>query len=155
MNQDLDSFGAVNRVRVLLIIFGVLLALWIGCAKLVVPSVIESAYRGESLPVLNSLIKGQATHSVDEYIRDWEQFAWRSTVASTAFALLGLVLMMVTTSPTFFRKFVGEAKPGTLGAMRAWACGICLLFALLEDLPSIAWLPAEMRLGPVRPPSRS
>src|SRR5215472_2914717 len=146
MSQDLDSFSAINRIRVLLIIFGVILGLWIGFAKLVVPPVIESAYRGESLPVLNSLIKGQATHSVDEYMRDWEQFAWRSTVASTAFGLLGLVLIMVTTSPTFFRKFVGEATPGTLGAMRAWICGICLLFTLLEDLPSIAWLSPEMRV---------
>jgi len=145
MNRGLDSFSAINRIRVLLIIFGAILGLWIGFAKLVAPPVIESAYRGESLPVLNSLIRGQATHSVDEYMRDWEQFAWRSTVASTAFGLLGLVLIMVTTSPTFFRKFVGEATPGTLGAIRAWICGICLLFTLLEDLPSIAWLSAEMR----------
>jgi len=145
MNQDLGSFSAINRIRVLLIIFCAILGLWIGFAKLVVPPVIESAYRGESLPALNSLIKGQATHSVDEYMRDWEQFAWRSTVASTAFGLLGLVLIMVTTSPTFFHKFVGEATPGTLGAMRAWTCGILLLFTALENLPSIAWLPVETR----------
>ena len=141
MNRDRDSFSAINRIRVLLIIVGAILGLWIGFAKLAVPPIIESAYRGESLPVLNSLIEGQATHSVDEYMRDWEQFAWRST----AFGLLGVVLIMVTTSPTFFRKFVGESTPGTLGAMRAWICGICLLFTLLEDLPSIAWLSAEMR----------
>ncbi len=144
MPED-DLFLSMRRARTLLIVLTVLLALWLAFAKLVVPVVIESAYRGESLPVLNSLIKGQATHSVDEYLRDWEQLAWRSTVDSTGFGLLGLVLIMVTTSPTFFRKFVGEATPGALGAMRAWTCGICLLFTLLEDLPSIAWLPAELR----------
>src|SRR5215475_7493627 len=145
MNPADDLLFGMRRVRILLILMCVLLVLWMAFAKFVVPVVIESAYRGESLPVLNSLIKGQATHSVDEYLRDWGQIAWGTTVASTAFGLLGLVLIMVTTSPTFFRKFVGEATPGTLGAMRAWICGICLLFTLLEDLPSIALLSAEMR----------
>src|SRR5262245_16580109 len=145
MNPDNELLFGTRRVRTLLILMCVLLALWMAFANLVVPPVIESVYRGESLPVLNSLIKGQATHSVDEYLRDWEQFTWHSTVASTAFGLLGLVLIMVTTRPTFFRKFVGKSTPGTLGAMRAWICGICLLFTLLEDLPSIAWLSAEMR----------
>lgn len=145
MISDGDLFLSMKRGRACLIVISLLLVLWLAVAYLAVPRVIESAYRGESLPVLNSLIKGQATHSVDEYLRDWEQFAWRSTVASTPFGLLGLVLIMVTTSPTFFRKFVGEATPGTLGAMRAWICGVSLLFTLLEDLPSIAWLSAEMR----------
>ena len=140
-----DQLLSVKRGRACLVVIFLLLVLWFAFAYLAVPRLIESAYRGESLPVLNSLIKGQATHSVDEYLRDWEQLAWRSTVASTVFGLLGLVLIMATSSPTFFRKFVGEATPGALGAMRAWACGICLLFALLEDLPSIAWLSAELR----------
>src|SRR5262245_49979098 len=145
MNPDNELLFGTRRVRTLLILMCVLLALWMAFAKLVVPPVIESAYRGESLPVLNSLIKGQATHLVDEYMRDWEQLAWRSTVASTAFGLLGVVLIMVTTSPTFFRKFVGEATQGTLGAIRALTCGILLLWTVTEDFPSIAWLPVEAR----------
>jgi predicted DCC family thiol-disulfide oxidoreductase YuxK len=40
---------------------------------------------------------------------------------------------------------VGEATPGTLGAIRMWTCSILLLTTLWEDLGSIAWLPAELR----------
>jgi predicted DCC family thiol-disulfide oxidoreductase YuxK len=145
MNSDGDLIMGMRPNRFLLILMCVLLGLWIAFAKLVAPPVIESAYRGESLPVLNSLMVGRATHSVDEYLRDWEQRAWRITVTSTEFGLLGLVLFMVTTSSTFFGRFVGGATPGTLGAIRAWTCGILLLFTLLEDLPSIARLPVETR----------
>jgi len=155
MNPDGDLIMGMRRNRFLLVTSCVLvglLGLWIVFAKLVVPSVIESAYRGESLPVLNSLMVGRATHSVDEYMREWEQLAWRIAVASTTFGLLGLVLFVVTSSQTFFRKFVGEATPGTLGVIRAWTCGILLLWTLVEDLPSIAWLPVEARqpLGVMR-----
>jgi predicted DCC family thiol-disulfide oxidoreductase YuxK len=145
MNPDGDLIMGMRRNHFLLILTGVLLGLWIAFAKLVVPPVIESAYRGESLPVLNSLMAGHATHSVDEYQRDWEELAGRITIISIVFGLPGLVLFMVTSSPTFFNSFVGEATPGTLGALRAWICGILLLFTLTEDLPSIAWLPVETR----------
>ena len=126
MNSDGDLSMGMSRNRVLLVLTCVLLGLWlwIAFAKLVVPAVIESAYRGESLPVLNSLMVGRATHSVDEYLRDWEELAGRITIISIVFGLPGLVLFMVTTSSTFFSRFVGEATPGTLGAMRAWICGI-------------------------------
>ncbi|MEP6959271.1 MAG: DCC1-like thiol-disulfide oxidoreductase family protein, partial [Nitrospirota bacterium] len=144
MNSDGDLVD-MRRIRFLFILMCVLLGLWITFSKLVVPVVIESAFRGEGLPVLTSLMPGRATHSVEEYLRDWEQLANRITVASIEYGLLGLILIMGTTSPIFFRKFVGEATPGTLGAMRAWICGICLLFTLLEDLASIAWLPVESR----------
>ena len=148
MNSDGDLIMGMRRNRFLLVLTCVLLGLqglWIAFANLVVPAVIESAYRGESLPVFNSLMGGHTTHSVDEYLRDWEQLAGRITVISTEFGLLGLVLFMVTSSPTFFSRFVGEATPGTLGALRAWICAILLLFTLTEDLPSIAWLPVETR----------
>jgi predicted DCC family thiol-disulfide oxidoreductase YuxK len=148
MNPDGELILGMSRNRFLLVLTCVLLGLlglWIAFAKLVVPPAIESAYRGESLPLLNSLMVGRATHSVDEYLRDWEELAGRITVNFTEFGLLGLVLFMVTTSSTFFRRFVGAATPGTLGAMRAWTCGILLLFTLTEDLPSIAWLPVEVR----------
>ncbi|MDF0643617.1 MAG: DCC1-like thiol-disulfide oxidoreductase family protein [Nitrospira sp.] len=145
MNPDGDLWMGMKRIRLPLVMMCVALGLWIVFADLVVPSVIESAHRGQSFPVFNGLIKGHATHSVDEYLRDWDQLAWRTTVASTVFGLLGLLVFMMATSPTFFRKFVGEATPGTLGAIRAWTCGILLLWTVIEDLPSIAWLPVEGR----------
>src|SRR5215831_3259962 len=146
MSQDLDSFSAVNRIRALLIIFGVILGLWIGFAKLVVPPVIESAYRGESLPVLNNLIEGQAIHPLEKYLGDWDQFATHMTVSFIGWALVALLLVKATSSNIFYRRFVGEATPGTLGAIRMLICTILLVANVMEDFPSIALLPPEMRL---------
>ena len=146
MDHDGNLFMGMGRIRFLLVLMCVLLGLWIAFAMLVVPSVIESAYRGESLSFLNnSLMTGRATHRLEEYLLDWELRMWRITVASMGFGLLGLVMLMVSSSSIFFRKFVGKATPGTLGALRAWICAILLLFTFLEDLPSIALLPVQTR----------
>ena len=145
MNPDGDLLLGIRRIRPILILMCVLLGLWMVFAYLALPLLIESAYRGESLPVFNNLLAGRADHPVDEYLHDWKQLAGRMTVTSIEWGLLGLVLFMVTSSPSFFGRFVGEATPGTLGAMRVWICGILLLVTLLEDLPSIAWLPVETR----------
>lgn len=88
MNPDSDLIMGMRRKRFLLVltcVFLGLLGLWMAFAKLIAPAVIESAYRGESLPVLNSLMGGHATHSVDEYLRDWEERAGRITLIITAF----------------------------------------------------------------------
>ena len=103
----------------------------------------ERVPQRESSGLNSSQVAGRRPIPADEYSRIGA--APQATVAHGGFGLLGLVLFMVTTSPTFFRRFVGEATPGTLGAMRVWVCGILLLLTLLEDLPSIAWLPIETR----------
>jgi hypothetical protein len=52
----------------------------------------------------------------------------------------------VTTSPFFFQKYVKEATPESLGAIRIIVCFIQLIMTLwLEDLPSTALLPPELR----------
>jgi len=51
--------------------------LWIVFSWLVVPAVIESAYRGGSLPFLNDIISGQAIHPVEHYLASWETISWR------------------------------------------------------------------------------
>jgi predicted DCC family thiol-disulfide oxidoreductase YuxK len=48
-------------------------------------------------------------------------------------------------SAGFFRRFVGAATPGTLGAIRAFTCLILLISTAWEDLSSIALLPPEIR----------
>ncbi|MGH2413284.1 MAG: DCC1-like thiol-disulfide oxidoreductase family protein, partial [Microcystaceae cyanobacterium] len=56
------------------------------------------------------------------------------------------VITWITTSPAFFRKCVGEATPESLGAIRILVCAIQLMMTLwMEDLPSMALLPVEMR----------
>lgn len=56
------------------------------------------------------------------------------------------LLSWVTTSPTFFKKYVREATPESLGAIRIIVCTILLIMTLwIEDVPSSALLPAQMR----------
>jgi len=44
-------------------------------STLVVPSLIESAYRGESLSIFNGLISGQANHPLEHYLKVWNKLA--------------------------------------------------------------------------------
>jgi len=125
--------------QVLRAIWGVLLVLWLAFAMLVVPALIERAYRGESLPALNAIIQGQSDNSIEYYMRRWNRI--------TLVGLAGLVMLAISTSQTFFRRFVGEATPQTLGAIRLVTCATLLIATAWEDLGSVALLPAEMRSG--------
>jgi hypothetical protein len=40
-----------------------------------VPRLIEAAYHGRSLGVLNNIITGQSTRSLDQYLTHWGQIA--------------------------------------------------------------------------------
>ena len=62
-----------GHIRLLLVLMGLLLLVWIVFAKLIVPPVIESAYRGESWPFLNRVILGQARNSVSHYLQKWDR----------------------------------------------------------------------------------
>jgi hypothetical protein len=67
VNRNNNCFMTAGHIRLLLVLMGVSLV-WIIFAKLIVPPVIESAYRGESWPFLNRMIHGQAVHSVHFYL---------------------------------------------------------------------------------------
>src|SRR6266700_2378972 len=81
-----------SRIPLLLSLIVISLGLWIVCAKLVVPPVIESAYRGESWSFLNPLIRGQATHPVSEYLQDWDALTIPVLLAGLWFWLIVLVI---------------------------------------------------------------
>ena len=117
------------------------MGLWALFSLVIVPAVIGSAYRGESLPFFNGIISGRSEHPVEHYLRAWAVVANTGLIAGTAFWLLGFVVA----APGFARRIVGDATPGSLGAIRFWVCLILLLCMLSEDVPSIALLPLEMR----------
>ena len=131
----------IGRIPLLLILMVASLSLWIIFAKLVVPAVIESAYRGESWSLVNRMIRGQATHPVSKYIQDWDVVTIPVLLSGVGFWLV----VFVISSPAFVRRMVGAATPGSLGAIRTLVCLVLLLTTLIEDLPSLALLPAEMR----------
>jgi hypothetical protein len=69
---------------------------WLVFSQLAVPPLIKSAYRGESLPIFNSLIAGQALHPIEHYLATWHRIAWR-----TLFILLpmaGLIFLILNNS---------------------------------------------------------
>jgi uncharacterized membrane protein YphA (DoxX/SURF4 family) len=76
-----------------------LVFLWILFFRLIIPSLIESAYRGESLPILNSFLSGQAKHPVAHYLSFWDRIAWRVLIA---LILVGLPISII--SPTAIMK---------------------------------------------------
>jgi len=95
-----------GRIPLLLTLMVISLGLWIVCAKLIVPAVIESAYRGESWSFLNGMIQGQATHPVSEYLQDWK--------AVTIAVLLGglgfwLVVLVISSPLSWYASLVGAA----------------------------------------------
>jgi hypothetical protein len=81
----------MGRFRLLLFLMVVSTAMWIAFATLAVPPIIESAYRGESLSFLNSIIKSQHIHSVDYYLQKWDGIATETLVSLLGFWLLALI----------------------------------------------------------------
>src|SRR5579883_675516 len=136
MKQNSDSLLKTYRVR-LFVVLGFSSLIWFMFAKLAVPPLINTVYHGESFSLLNRLIKAQADFPVEHYLEKWNGITAQILLAAFVFWLLSLV----TTSKGYFHRFVGEATPGTLGAIRMWVCTILLLTALWENLGSVAVLP--------------
>ena len=62
----------------------------------VVPGIIAPAYRGESFPLLNAMIRGQAVHPVEHYLRVWRDLSLKIL---TVEASLGLLLALLSWPP--------------------------------------------------------
>lgn len=84
-------------------------ASWIIFSYFVVPSIIRSAYRGESLSFLNAIISGQAIHPVENYVETWQAIQWRllSTLCGIGImaALFGAFSHRKTRMPLGIRMF--------------------------------------------------
>jgi 4-amino-4-deoxy-L-arabinose transferase-like glycosyltransferase len=82
-----------NHISVALVLAIVLLGLaWIAVAKFAIPAMIASAYRGESWPILNRMIRGQASHPLAEYLVRWAQLKW--TILQFSF-VVGLLIVWI------------------------------------------------------------
>src|SRR5262249_23181886 len=104
VSQNSNLSEPKSRVRLLLLLMFVTAGAWFTFATLVARPIIESAYRGQRLSFLHSLIHAQA-HPVDYYLQKWHDIATVTLVTLVGFWLVALV----TSSPAFFRRFVGEA----------------------------------------------
>jgi len=94
-----------------LISFGVA---WIIFSRFVIPPIIESAYRGEGLPFLNSIISGQAVHPVEHYLASWQLFSWR--ILGIIFWVGLIPLPLIATGPEVQKYF--DARYGKTVALK-------------------------------------
>ena len=65
------------------------------------------------------MIGGQAVHPVHFYLQMWDRL---STVCLVSLGFL--LIMLVLSTLAGIRKIVGDATPGSLGAIRMWTCSI-------------------------------
>lgn len=83
-----------NRISLLLVLVILSLSLiWMAFSTYAVPPLIKSAYRGESLPIFNRMISGQASHRVAEYLSDWDRFRWRVLLDFSLVSLLAVLVI--------------------------------------------------------------
>ncbi|MFQ5690890.1 MAG: hypothetical protein ACE5HQ_11520 [Gemmatimonadota bacterium] len=85
---------ARHPIRTFWLGFSAVLTVWLALANLAVPWLIRSAYDGRSLPLLNRLISGQATHPVTRYLAEWSAVS-RSVAFHLATSALILSLIVV------------------------------------------------------------
>ena len=121
--------------------------MWIVFSEYAVPPLIESAYRGESLPIFNRMISGQASHPVAEYLSDWDRLRWRVLVD---FSLVGLLVVLVT-RPEFQRALWGSATqhrtvpaPAEAKTVSGQTGGHLIAFAVYLALAVIFTLPSSL-----------
>jgi len=139
MNRDKTVMMRVGSARFLALWFCVSSALRLAFAKLLVPPLIQSAYRGESVAFLNNIFAGRSAHGLRYYLEVWDRVSLPGLVAYLVF----WAVVLVMSRPAFFRRCVGEATPGSLGAIRMWTCTILLFATLSEDFARLAHLPAQ------------
>ncbi len=75
-----------------LVIACALALLWAFMVLWAVPALIRGAYAGESLPIFNRLIEGQAHTPVESYLGLWRRVAWNATWALVAIGALASIV---------------------------------------------------------------
>src|SRR5947199_9917150 len=86
VNRNNNRFITAGHIRLLLVLLGLSLV-WITFAKLIVPPVIESAYRDENWPSLNRRILRQAESPVSHYLQKWNKVTIADCRSCRAFLL--------------------------------------------------------------------
>ena len=82
-----------RRMIVGLVALSVLASSWVIFAQFFIPRLIESAYRGESIPIFNGMIAGQAVNPVSYYLSRWDE-AYRR-ISAYALILLPVIALVV------------------------------------------------------------
>ena len=107
-----------NRVSLILVLATVGLGfIWIGFSKFAVPALIESAYHGQSWPIFNRMISGQASHRLAEYVLDWEKVSRVILLVLFAIGLLIVGIVRPEFQAAFWRPAAPDRDPSTVKPM--------------------------------------
>src|SRR5215471_11496818 len=88
----IKSWPDHNRLLVLLGLgIALIIAISVFVAVIVVPTLIENAYRGESFPIFNRLISGQAVHPVEHYLMVWHRITYLGVLLAFVVSLTALL----------------------------------------------------------------
>lgn len=117
-----------------------LLFAWLLFAELAAPRLIAWLYTAEAVEGVRFLAEERAAKPLGYFLDRWHAGARWGMAAPVGILLVHLAAR----SETYRRRHVGEATPGTLGAIRALVCGVLLTNVLWEDLVSTAYLPRSL-----------
>ena len=139
---------AASPFRLALIATVAVFGAWVLFAAFIVPWLMTSIYSGSTFSFLgNFVMRNRVEHGItlEAYLQDWGSVSRHLTVSMALFGSLGLVLVKGLETRAFFERFVGPARPGVVGAIRMWTCGILLVSISCERMGTIALLPPELR----------
>jgi hypothetical protein len=120
-----------------------LACLWMIVSHFAIPPLIERAYRGESLPIFNRLISGQASHPVQDYLAFWHWITWRVLIVLGVFGL-GVA---VVSGPEFQR--VARVDPDRVGWLHKFVSGAFIAALAAFLLPVLLY--CTVRIGYINP----
>ena len=100
------------------------LVAWLVIVGVAIPALIKVAYEGTGPALLNDLISGQATLTVEDYLAAWWSIAWRLTIG-----VIGVGVAIAVAAP-WVRRLLAAGEPmdwRRLLAVGAW-CGLAAGF---------------------------
>jgi hypothetical protein len=114
--------------------------LWIIAFLLVLPYLIKTAYRGDSLSVLNDLITGQAMHGIDFYLDKGHMLGW---------SMLGLMLVacMLVLPFVIGSERLSQDRSKRIASLQASTVPLTLVGTLVAGimLTQLAGIPGDFR----------
>ena len=108
-------------------------AAWLAIGLFAVPALLAQLYRAEVVPAI-------ANRPLDFYLSEWRGIVWYGAAVGAAL----LLFIRSIRSGAYADRFVPDARPSDLGAIRVLVGSVLLISTLWEDLASTAALPRAM-----------
>ena len=137
MIQQSRRFSRLHQTRLSWTAALLVVALaWIFLAYSLGPVVIEKAYNGKSLAILNRLITGQATHPLTEYLAHWSRIASKVSfglVILYVYILLAMV-RVAREAPAELHESPGKVAISKPRRLVVYGLGVVIFGGALFDL---------------------